>query len=216
LYPRSLRTYAYATITPKSLLVIIVIWMDSMTAEKRDRTKANEAQAAAVLEALKRSYNDELINDVLSMLPAPPPGEAETNKEELIGILNSYLKAFKEEVFWEAVRKIGLRPSKPSAYESTYGGLWQLAGNEELIAIEVKGQNTMTRTGRGEFQIEMIGDGFVIPHARGGKVFDRFPVGPGDVVKSDNNLITIINLSPSERAQPPPAGPVSPVEPIPL
>jgi hypothetical protein len=166
--------------------------MSSRETEGRSRGKDNKKQLIDLLEGLKEGYRDDTIRSVLSKLPPPPEG-AETDTQEIFRILNSYLTIFTPKDFWDAIDALNLRPPKRD-YMQTYG-LFLIKRGDDLVGIDIQGQNTGNISGRGDdWQIEMVQPGSV-------KVFlkDKEPqsidVKVGDIIKSMGDFIIIQNLS---------------------
>jgi hypothetical protein len=72
----------------------------------------NEEQLLGLLKSVKDDYSRETIEVALSKLPGAPLREPSTDIEEVREILNTYIKVFGRAVFWESIRKIGLKPRK--------------------------------------------------------------------------------------------------------
>jgi hypothetical protein len=161
---------------------------------RHSRSSKNKTQLKGFLEEMKENYNRESIEAVISELPPPPLIEgSETDTQELTDILNTYIKAFGPELFWQVIHELGLRPKKQRDYVHAYRSF--SVNDEDMVAIDVEAQNTKTVEGQGESQTKIYEDGIVKLFLRGRNEPQYIDVKAGDLIKSTGGFITIQNLS---------------------
>jgi len=172
--------------------------------EKREHSKfSNKSQLRSLLEDINEHYHRDTIEQVLKYMPSAPE-KTETigrDEKELTGIFRAYIDAFGLELFWKELHEIGYRPKK--TYSASAGDIVDL---NSISSIRIIGKyqgsiisHTKEDFSKQEWEIEMLEDGSIILHYKGGQKwsddFYSIEVSKGDIISASGSCLHINHIS---------------------